>query len=205
MKILILTCHTGEGHNQAGHAIIEACQSHSIDCDMLDSLAFISDKTSDFISKWHDRLYRRFPKAFAKGYSFTERHSSVFDSDFKIYKFICKQSVALAEKIQKGNYDTVICVHPFAALMLTDAIANHGVTAKTAFVSTDYSCVPCVSNTNLDIYFIPHEHLKDDFEEKGIPAEKIVPLRGVPVKSKFFFLIHDKRTTAEAVVLFIFL
>ena len=41
MRVLILSCNTGEGHNSCGRAIQEAFRGQGIDCEMVDTdLAF---------------------------------------------------------------------------------------------------------------------------------------------------------------------
>jgi processive 1,2-diacylglycerol beta-glucosyltransferase len=50
---------------------------------------------------------------------------------------------------------------------------------------TDYTCIPFLQETDLDYYIIPHEHLIEEFVEKGLPREKLVPI-GIPVDEKKF-------------------
>ena len=44
----------------------------------------------------------------------------------------------------------------------------------TSFISTDYTCSPCVSVSNLGWYIISAESLKDEFVRCGVPSEKLV-------------------------------
>jgi processive 1,2-diacylglycerol beta-glucosyltransferase len=53
------------------------------------------------------------------------------------------------------------------------------------FIMTDYTCIPFLQETDLDYYIIPHEHLIEEFVEKGLPRDKIVPI-GIPVDEKKF-------------------
>ena len=53
------------------------------------------------------------------------------------------------------------------------------------FIMTDYTCIPFLQETDLDYYIIPHEHLIEEFAEKGLPRDKIVPI-GIPVDEKKF-------------------
>ena len=45
MKILILSCDTGEGHNSAAKAVEEALLSHGVECVIKDPVSFKSEKT----------------------------------------------------------------------------------------------------------------------------------------------------------------
>ena len=42
MKVLILSCNTGEGHNSCAAALEEECRNQNIPCDTEDALRFIS-------------------------------------------------------------------------------------------------------------------------------------------------------------------
>ena len=86
--------------------------------------------------------------------------------------------------ISDGGYDTVVCVHPFTAFMLTDMLNKYPMKLATCFVSTDYTCSPGTKSSNLDYYFIPDESLTKDFTNETITEEKIIPY-GIPVRQMF--------------------
>ena len=44
------------------------------------------------------------------------------------------------------------------------------------FVMTDYTCIPFLPETNLDKYIIPHEHLIEEYVEKGIMTDALVDI-----------------------------
>ena len=46
MKVLILSCNTGEGHNSCASALAEECRLQHIPCDTEDALRFISPEVS---------------------------------------------------------------------------------------------------------------------------------------------------------------
>ena len=50
MKVLILSCNTGEGHNSCAAALEEECRSQNIPCDTEDALRYISPEVSRIIS-----------------------------------------------------------------------------------------------------------------------------------------------------------
>ena len=51
MQTLILSCNTGAGHNSCAQAVQEAYHSRGEICNITDSLQFISEKASTFISR----------------------------------------------------------------------------------------------------------------------------------------------------------
>ncbi len=74
MQTLILSCNTGAGHNSCAQAVQEAYHSRGEICNITDSLQFISEKASTFISNWHTRIYRHAPRLFDAGYQRAESH-----------------------------------------------------------------------------------------------------------------------------------
>jgi processive 1,2-diacylglycerol beta-glucosyltransferase len=83
------------------------------------------------------------------------------------------------------HFDVVVCVHLFPAEAITALKRNMQLDIPSYFIMTDYTCIPFLQETNLDYYIIPHEHLIEEFVEKGLPREKILPI-GIPVDEKKF-------------------
>lgn len=185
MKILILSCNTGEGHNSCAKAIKEQFEMHGASCEIVDSLLFISKHASEFISSWHTRIYCKIPKLFRVGYSGAEKRNSLFEKDTAIYRYLTSGTEKLYAYLQSGGYDAVICTHIFAALAMTAAVEKFQLRLPTAFVATDYTCSPGVADSSLDWYFIPDASLREEFIECGIPAEKLLA-SGLPVRPAFY-------------------
>ena len=99
MKVLILTCNTGQGHNSATAALIGAFARRGVSCDAADALRFLPSGMSDFISGWHTRIYRYLPWMFKKGYSFAESHPALFDDQRGIYKLLASGVDGLRELV----------------------------------------------------------------------------------------------------------
>ena len=78
MQTLILSCNTGAGHNSCAQAVQEAYHSRGEICNITDSLQFISEKASTFISNLHTRIYRHAPRLFDAGYQRAESHEDIF-------------------------------------------------------------------------------------------------------------------------------
>ncbi len=194
MRVLILSCNTGEGHNSCAKAIKEVYDIKGDDCVIADALNFISEKISRFISWGHVFVYRNLPWLFNWGYGYTEKHTGVFKENNVMYNFFGKGADELYKFIVRGTYDAVICVHPFAALMLTEVQRRYGLPIKTAFVATDYTCSPSVKDSDLNYYFIPEQTLSGDFECPNIPKEKIVA-SGIPIRQMFFK--HTEKDAAK--------
>ncbi|MEI3064552.1 MAG: hypothetical protein V8S99_07170 [Oscillospiraceae bacterium] len=55
-------------------------RGHTYETD--DALLYASKGTSRFVSNWHVRFYRYFPKLYNKGYQYAEEHPASFDESF---------------------------------------------------------------------------------------------------------------------------
>ena len=179
MKILILSCNTGEGHNSCAKALKKAMDRRGIACEIQDTLALISDTLSQRVSN---------------AYVYSTR-GSLFEMVYKLGGFVSNNSDSRQSLIYSANklyaerlhnyiidngFDVVVCVHLFPAEALTALQRNAQLHIPTYFVMTDYTCIPFLSETDLEYYVIPHEHLIEEFAERGIPREKIIPI-GIPV------------------------
>lgn len=83
MKTLILTCNTGQGHNSSALAIKEEFRTMGCQCDIADTLRFLSKSTSKITDVCFTNIYCHIPKAFDFGYSHTSIAASrFFGSDY---------------------------------------------------------------------------------------------------------------------------
>ena len=185
MRVLILSCNTGEGHNSCGKAIQEAFREKGIFCEMEDAFRFISAKVSKLISFLFVRVYRHLPGLFRFGYRYSENHPGVFKRESGIYKFLTSGSERLYHFMIDENYDTIICPHVLSALMVTEVLRRHELNLRTYFVATDYTCSPSCGQSELDGYFIPDESLAYEFVRCGVPREKTIA-SGIPIRKEFY-------------------
>lgn len=185
MRVLILSCNTGQGHNSAAAAIKEALAENGIACDIEDALRFISDNISELISDWHVRIYRYMPWLFRAGYNYADSHRGVFKPDSTAYRFLTKSTDRLYEFCSSTRYDAIICTHTFSGLIVTDMCEKYKYSVPTYFVATDYTCSPGAEQGHMNRYFIPSEALADEFVKCGLPAGNMVA-SGIPIREMFF-------------------
>ena len=180
MKILILSCNTGGGHNAAANALKKYFTDRHIPCDITDALAYISENFSKLISNGHVFVYRNLPKPFGVAYRYEENHPPKM-----IYKILSNAAEPLYEDIKMKGYDAVLSTHVFSSMILTEIKRRYRTSVKTYFVATDYTCSPGVGDLDTDLFFTPHKGLNKEFIQRGVSASKIVPC-GIPVKDAFF-------------------
>lgn len=184
MRVLILTCNTGGGHNAVAAALAESFRRLGVSSDTADGLSFISQKASRFVSKWHTRFYRRYPKLYRAGYMSAENDAESNDRDNPVYRYMARGARRLDRAIQDGGYDAVVCVHVIPAMMMTELRRQHETGPVFCFVATDYTCSPTVGGCTPDICVIPHEELAEEFVSCGIARETLLAA-GIPVRAVF--------------------
>ena len=184
MRVLILTCNTGGGHNAVAAALAESFRRLGVSSDTADGLSCISQKASRFVSKWHTRFYRRYPKLYKAGYMSAENDAESNDRDNPVYRYMARGARRLGRAIQDGGYDAVVCVHVIPAMMMTELRRQHETGPVFCFVATDYTCSPTVGGCTPDVCVIPHEELAEEFVSCGIARETLLAA-GIPVRAVF--------------------
>ena len=179
MKILILSCSTGEGHNSAAKAMAEAFRELQIECEILDPVSFHSRKAQRTVSAAYNNLIRVAPSGFGLVYKIGDLYDrSSLPSP--IYWANSKYADDLYRYILDNRIDRVVCTHLFGMEAMT-AIARRFPEAPPCYaVLTDYTATPFYSDTELSGYFSPNEEVRQELIAVGIPAERILPT-GIPV------------------------
>ena len=184
MKVLILSCNTGEGHNSAARALHQHLESLGIECSVTDTLSLVGPALSRNVSAMY--IYSTSNNLFKYLYKIGAKVSAMLDKvKSPIYLWNRSYSDKLLDHITRNGYDAVICVHLFPAEAMTALKTSGKTDIPTIFVMTDYTCIPFLDETELDSYVIPHEHLIEEFVSKGIPRTKVHPF-GIPVDNSFF-------------------
>lgn len=183
MKVLILSCNTGQGHNSAGLAVKEELERRNIPCEMKDALSFAKDRASRTISGAYIGIATRSPALFGGIY----RLGSAISSSRRkspVYYANARYAQPLKAYIEETGVTAVVTPHLFPAETLTCLKRRGELSVSTYAIATDYTCIPFWEETELDGYFIPHEDLAPEFEKKGIPQEKLIST-GLPVSKRF--------------------
>lgn len=183
MKALILSCNTGEGHNSSAKAILNELQVQGYECEMRDTLSLVSETTSKNVSAIY--VYSTKSSLFGKAYKLGEKISDINLTSSPINLANRVYTKPLLKLIEDNGFDIVVCTHLFPAEALTHLKSKGVLAVSTLFVMTDYTCIPFLPETNLDKYVIPHEHLIEEYVEKGLDRNKLYPL-GIPVREDLF-------------------
>ena len=188
MKVLILSCNTGGGHNSAAKAIKEALEEKHQLCDIMDVLAFGSQTASDLVCDAYIEMVKKTPKLFGELYNMgniigqlNQQNSKIRSPIYLINKIYAD---SLTDYIKNNNYDAVICVHIFAAEAMTNLKKHGRVSIPFYFVATDYYCSPMLEETIPNKIFIAHKDSTFTYLDHGIDKKLLLPT-GIPVSQKF--------------------
>lgn len=180
-KVLILSCGTGGGHNSAAKAIKESLEEKGLDVDFVEYLDIVNPKIRKKVNNLYIKTTKGNGKIFKVVYKLGEMYQKTnLKSPVYALNFLNKKR--LYQYIVENEYKYIITTHLFAAQALTAIKKEHDI--KYIQVATDYVCIPFWEETNPDYFVVPHEELENDFIEKGINKEKLLPY-GIPTAKAY--------------------
>lgn len=183
MKILILSCSTGGGHNAAARAVQERLAFEGHEAVLLDPYCLSSQKTADRVGNTYIQVASRAPRLFGFVYRIGDRLSSPRHKS-PVYYANIRTAKKLKAYLEENAFDGIVTSHLFPAEMVTYLKRKKCAVPPTVAVFTDYTCIPFWEETECDYYVIPHEQLLPENAERGLPAEKLLPY-GIPVGVDF--------------------
>lgn len=183
MKVLVLSCNTGGGHNSAARAVIDALNDEKISCEMLDFLSLASQRVSKIVSNTYSGMTTHIPSLFHGIYQIGEVVSS---PKYKspVYAVLMSLGNKLLKYINDNKFDVVVTTHIFAAETLTYLKRKGKIDVKSIFVLTDYTVHPFTEELECDYCVIAHEDMMEECLERGVKKELILPW-GIPVGKKY--------------------
>lgn len=191
MKVLVLSCSTGGGHNACAKYIEEELRDNGIEAIYKDFYDIVNTSAKELSSKIYLSTVSGNGEVFKNVYKLGELYS----------KTGIKSPVYLVNKLHKNrlynyiienNFDLVITSHLFPALTLT--AINKGIFPKRInfiMVATDYEPCPFLNETKPN-YLIMQKGLEDRFIQKGLEKEILIN-SGIPVSSRFIEGARDIR------------
>lgn len=204
MKVLILSCSTGGGHNSCARYILEELISNNIEADFQDFYDIVNTSAKELSSKIYLSTLGTSGEIFKNVYKLGELYSKtkVTSPVYLVNKLHKKK---LYDYITTNSYDLVITTHLFPSLTLTaiNKSKNH---PKINFITiaTDYEPCPFFEETSPD-YLIIQKGLEERFIKKGINKNILYP-SGIPISTRFINTAKDIRpnlsiTPKEKVIL----
>ena len=181
MKAMIFTASTGGGHNAAAHAVAEALQRQGVETAVRDCMAVAGKQFSQRVSDAYVHLVQSSPSTFGRIYRLG---STVSDWGHMSPIYLANASYASKMKalLDAEKPDMVICTHLFAGHTLTYLRKHGGYTGLTAFVMTDYTCIPFQREVQCDLLFISHPDVEAECLADGMDSSSFRTF-GIPVSA----------------------
>ncbi|MGN0191346.1 MAG: hypothetical protein ACI39U_06790, partial [Candidatus Cryptobacteroides sp.] len=184
MKVLLLSCSTGEGHNSAAKAYGDYLVSRGVETIFKDVLGFAGKnatrKASDiYNTTLSNHLFGLIYKLGSAISDWTIGKSS------PVYWANKKYCSRLGDYIDENSFDAIVCSHIFAADAVTELKRRGRIKVPTLMIMTDYTMVPFTKDSDLDWYLTPHADVVDFCVKHGQKKEKILPW-GIPVRRDFY-------------------
>ena len=183
MKILILSCNTGEGHNSAGKAVMEAALLRGHEVEFMDLMLLGGKTVSHMVGGAYISIVRHIPAFFSLLYkvggliSSSTRKSPVYYANSLL-------AGRLDRYIKEHSFDLILTPHLYAAEVLTCLKHRGLLSVPVIAIGTDYTCIPFWEETDCDCYIVPQKDLLGELIHKGLPKKRLFPL-GIPVKQAF--------------------
>ena len=181
IKILILSCGTGGGHNSAALAVQENFRNKGIEADFIEYLDIINKKIRSSVNKLYINSTKMNGRIFKRVYRLGELYRKT-NLKSPVYVLNRLNKKKLYKYIEENNYTYIVTTHLFAAQALTAIKKDYEL--HFVQIATDYVCIPFWEETNPDYFIIPSEDLIQDFTSKGIQMEKLIPY-GIPVSKEY--------------------
>lgn len=184
MKAVIFTCGNLAEKASIFQALSNALSMRNVTCETVDVRSILGS-----VSEAEEGLFQNVavntPRAFDFLYqpaSFSpagRRKSPVYDIN---NTFILRLEAYLGE----NDFDAVITSQLYPAEAMTYLKHKRDIRAKAFFIVTDYTSVPFLEETDMDLIFLPEQSLIPTFQKRGIPAEKM-DISGIPMPEKYCY------------------
>lgn len=117
LKILILSCNTGSGHNSAAAAIAEYAKTQGVTCDIMDALAFTSEHFSKMISNRAFLCLSQYASGFRVGISGGRERRFAFHRFLQTFRFHRRKTT-----VSLYQSETIWCGRQCPCFRLTHAL-----------------------------------------------------------------------------------
>lgn len=185
MKILIISCSTGGGHNACAKYILEELKNNNIEAEFKDFYDIVNKKAKKLSEKLYLSTLNGNGKIFKVVYKLGELYSKT-KLKSPVYSVNKLHKKKLYNYIIQNKIDLVITTHIFPALTLT-AIKK----VPFLLVATDYTACPFMEEANPN-YYVIQNGIEKDFINKGIDEKELLKT-GIPVSSNFIKNAKDIR------------
>lgn len=182
MKALILTTHTGGGHDAAAHALEEALTARGAECRVMDCVAFGGAWLSKVVSGTYVKWVQHTPGSFGRIYRFGKLISTPRLKS-PIYMINSTYAFRMEKVLEEFQPDVIVCTHIFGGQSVTHLKLHGQFKGLLAIVMTDYTLHPFTEDCQADVLFVGHHDMVQECRDKGFAQAAVKPY-GIPVSPK---------------------
>ena len=179
LSVLILSAHTGGGHDAAAAALRDALIEQGANAQVMDCLAFGGAWLSKVVSGTYVRMVQHVPGGFGLMYRASQNLSTARHKS-PIYLFNSSYAFRMERTLEKFKPDIIVCTHIFGAHSVTHLKHKGSYTGPLALIMTDYTIHPFTEDVEMDVLYVPHEDMIAECRERGVPEDKVRAV-GIPV------------------------
>lgn len=187
MKVSILSCTVGQGHNAASKALKNYMTEQGHHVTILDTYKYANAAIGLGMDKGYSFLGRFWPKLNETIYESAEKRNG--RSDMRSYfpwVFADLTKSRLARYLEREKPDAIVSPIVMTAMMVT-SLRESGMLDPAILsvgIITDYSLHPFWEYTDMDYFVAANELMVPSMVKRGIPKEKILAT-GIPIDPKF--------------------
>ena len=180
MKVLLLSCSTGQGHNTAAEAVQEALEARGAVCALFDPFRLTSERKARCVANAYIRNAVCAPALFGAVYRLGS-FLSTSRGRSPVYWANARYAAGLEAYIRDGGFDAVVATHIYPAEALTFLKRRGRLKVPFYAVFTDYACSPFWEETRPDVCFTPADEISRICIRRGMQGETLIAT-GIPVK-----------------------
>ncbi|MFQ5835377.1 MAG: glycosyltransferase [bacterium] len=184
MKVLLLYISAVSGHRQAAEAIKQAFMEFYPEVEIRGENLF--QYGNRLLRTLLDSLYYAIITLAPWFWDLIWDSREVYWSTYALRNFLYRTNYLrlYREVILPFNPQVVICTHSIACALSSVIKKKKCLDYLLAAVPTDFCLHPYWFYNGVDVYFLPHERLKENLLDRGIPLNKI-RVTGIPISPNF--------------------
>ena len=179
MKALILTTHTGGGHDACAAAIAEAWTARGNEALVRDCVAYAGQWASRAVCDGYVKLVRAIPREFGRVYRLGSRVSNPHLKS-PIYAINAAYAFRMRQEIETFQPDVIVCTHLYAGQSVTHLRRKGWYRGPLVMVMTDYTIHPFTEDVEMDALVLASPELTEEALGRSIPSQRLFP-SGIPV------------------------
>ncbi|MGN0140738.1 MAG: glycosyltransferase [Roseburia sp.] len=188
MRVMILSCGMGGGHNATAEAVCESLKRAGHEVVLMEHYLNLGGEAVDkIVCNTYINMVKVFPALFQAVYSLGDaisRMNHFLHIKSPVYYMNGKMAGRLQAYLAEHPVDAIVMPHLFPAETVTYMKKKGMALPLTVAVATDYTSIPFWEETDVDYYVIPHSSCVREFAQKGLPKERLLPF-GIPVQERF--------------------